>query len=340
MKFLPEPLPSPKEAIGVILVNLGTPDSPTPPAVRTYLKEFLSDPRVVEIPKLLWWPILNGIILNTRPKKSAAKYASIWQKEGSPLKVWTEKQAKLLKGLLGEQHPGARLKVGYAMRYGQPAIDSVMRAMKADGCNRFLIVPLYPQYASSTTGSVFDAVGATLARWRDQPSLRTIRSFHDHPSYIAALAGQVKKHWQEQGRGDHLLLSFHGIPQVCSDQGDPYQQQCQETGTMLAQALGLRPDEYTISFQSRFGPSQWLQPYTSEILHRLGQQKIGKLDVICPGFTSDCLETLEEIAIEGKAEFLAADGKDYRYIPCLNDAPNWIATLAEIVNKELSGWQY
>lgn len=338
MAFDLEPAPvSGPAKIGVLLVNLGTPQNPTPRDVRAYLKEFLSDPRVVEIPRLIWWPILNGIILNTRPKASAHKYASIWTAEGSPLRVWTEKQAKLLKGLLGEKYRGA-IQVAWAMRYGEPCIGSVMQSLKAQGCERILVLPLYPQYSASTTASVVDEVGRTLVRWRRQPALRIVNTFHAHPQYIQALAARIRQHWQTAGRGDHLLMSFHGIPDRSSKLGDPYEQQCHRTASLLATELNLSNTDYTVSFQSRFGPSQWLKPYTSEVLIQLARSKAGKLDVVCPGFTSDCLETLEEIALEGKAEFHKADGKDYRYIPCLNDHPVWIKALSLIIEEEIQGW--
>lgn len=332
----PALVPAPGK-IGVLLVNLGTPAAPTASAVRRYLKEFLSDPRVVEIPRLLWWPILNGIILTTRPRASAHKYASIWMADGSPLRIWTEKQGKLLKGALGEKY-GNTIRVAWAMRYGQPAIADVMQELKADGCDRVLVVPLYPQYSSSTTASVVDEIGRTLARWRRQPGLRIVQDFHDDAGYIAALAQRVREHWQQNGRGDHLLMSFHGIPERSSRLGDPYERHCQQTATLLARELGLADQDYTVSFQSRFGPARWLQPYTSETLQRLGKQKVANLDVLCPGFTSDCLETLEEIALEGKAEFHKADGKNYRYIPCLNDSPAWLDALASLVEREIQGW--
>lgn len=332
----PALVPAPGK-IGVLLVNLGTPAAPTASAVRRYLKEFLSDPRVVEIPRLLWWPILNGIILTTRPRASAHKYASIWMADGSPLRIWTEKQGKLLKGALGEKY-GNAIRVAWAMRYGQPAIADVMQELKADGCDRVLVVPLYPQYSSSTTASVVDEIGRTLARWRRQPGLRIVQDFHDDAGYIAALAQRVREHWQQNGRGDHLLMSFHGIPERSSRLGDPYERHCQQTAVLLARELQLADQDYTVSFQSRFGPARWLQPYTSETLQRLGKQKVANLDVLCPGFTSDCLETLEEIALEGKAEFHKADGKNYRYIPCLNDSPAWLDALASLVEREIQGW--
>ncbi|BCL74961.1 ferrochelatase [Jeongeupia sp. HS-3] len=338
-RFLPEPEFSHDQParIGVLLVNLGTPDAPTAAAVKPYLRQFLSDPRVVEIPRIVWQAILRGIILNIRPKKSAHKYASIWSKEGSPLQVWTQKQAGLLKGYLGERL-NAPLSFAVGMRYGQPSIAAGLDKLKAEGCDRILLMPLYPQYAASTTATACDAAFARLVSYRNQPALRTLRSFHDDPGYIAALANQVRAHWQREGRGDHLLMSFHGLPRYTLDKGDPYHCHCHKTARLLAEALELQTGDYTLTFQSRFGKAEWLKPYTADVLTQLGKAKVGQLDVICPGFVSDCLETLEEIAIEGKESFLIAGGGNFRYIPCLNDNPKWITALADLVERELSGW--
>ena len=338
-RYLPEPHISadtpPK--IGVLLVNLGTPAAPTAAAVKPYLRQFLSDPRVVEIPKPLWWLILNGIILNTRPKKSAAKYASVWLKEGSPLKVWTEQQAKLVKGYLGEQYPD-QLCVDYAMRYGAPSIADQIAKLKAANCQKILIVPMYPQYAASTTASVVDEVGRVLQRTRHQPTIHTLAPFFDDPGYIAALAEQVRSHWQINGRGEHLLMSFHGVPRYTQTKGDPYGEQSLRTGHLLAEALNLSSEQYTIAFQSRFGRAEWLKPYTSEVLNELGKKNLTSLDVICPGFIADCLETLEEIAIEGKHDFLQAGGKEYRFIAGLNANSSWIAAISSLIATELTAW--
>jgi ferrochelatase len=325
------------EKTGILLVNLGTPDAPTPPAVRTYLKEFLGDPRVVEMPRALWWLILNGIILNTRPKKSAAKYASIWLKEGSPLRVYTEKQATLLQGYLS-QRTKAPYVVDYAMRYGNPSIPSVLRKLKEQNCQRILLVPMYPQYAASTTAAVCDAVFSELQQMRNIPALRIIRDFHDNPGYIKALANNVNDYWMKNGRPEKLLMSFHGLPHYTLDKGDPYHCECHKTGRLLAQQLGLKPEQYAISFQSRFGKAEWLKPYTSATLKELGKQKIKRLDVVCPGFVADCLETLEEIAREGKEEFQHAGGGEYHYIPCLNDRNDWMHALTDMVMDDLHGW--
>ncbi|TAN85340.1 MAG: ferrochelatase [Gallionella sp.] len=322
---------------GVLLINLGTPDAPTPKAVRAYLKEFLGDPRVVEMPKALWWLILNGVILNTRPKKSAAKYASVWLKEGSPLRVYTEKQAALLQGYLG-QRTGAPFVVDYAMRYASPSIPGVLRKLKEQNCQRILIVPMYPQYASSTTATACDIVFGELQKMRNAPALRTIKNFHDNPGYIKALAGNINGYWMRHGRPEKLLMSFHGLPRYTLDKGDPYHCECHKTARLLAQELGLKPEQYTVSFQSRFGKAEWLKPYTTATLKELGQQKTGRLDVVCPGFVADCLETLEEIAQEGKEDFQHAGGGEYRYIPCLNDRDDWIHALADLVLDNLQGW--
>lgn len=341
-RYLPEPAHThgAGDKTAVLLVNLGTPDAPTTSAVRRYLKQFLSDPRVVEIPRALWWLILNGIILNTRPRKSAVKYAKIWTPDGSPLKTHTEKQAKLVRGWLGE-HGRRDLLVGWAMRYGNPSVASALDQLKAAGARRILIVPLYPQYAASTTASVMDAVGEWMQTSRNQPALRSIRNFHDHPGYIAALARRVKDHWQAHGQpeaGYKLVMSFHGLPQRSLDKGDPYHCECQKTGRLLAEALGLSPEQYLVTFQSRFGAAKWLQPYTQPSLEQLAAGGTRRVDVICPGFAADCLETLEEIAIECRAAYLAKGGETFHYIPCLNEQPEWIDALGQIIQNELSGW--
>jgi ferrochelatase len=321
----------------ILLINLGTPEAPTAAAVRRYLKEFLSDPRVVEIPRPLWWPILNGIILNFRPAKSAAKYAQIWDKDGSPLKVHTERQTKLLRGYLGEQGRAALL-VDYAMRYGNPSIASVLARLKEQHCERILVLPLYPQYAASATATAFDAVSDLFKRTRNIPELRMVKHFHDHPAYVAALAEGVRKHWSQHGKPDRLLMSFHGLPRYTLERGDPYHGECQATAQLLAGALALSPEQYQLSFQSRFGRAEWLQPYTAATLAQWGNEGLRRVDVVCPGFVADCLETLEEIGIEGKTEFLKAGGKEFHAIPCLNESDAWIRALAQIAREHLQGW--
>ena len=324
--------------IGILLINLGTPDAPTEPALKRYLKQFLSDPRVVEIPKLLWWVILNGIILQTRPRQSAKKYASIWdQREGSPLRFHTEKQAKLLQGWLGEQVKSPII-VDYAMRYGNPSIEIALNRMNQSGCDRILCIPLYPQYAASSTASAFDGVYRYLLTKRNQPALRTVRHYHDDPGYIAALASNVQTYWMTHGRPDQLIMSFHGVPRYTLDKGDPYFCECQKTGRLLAEALGLTEQQYRITFQSRFGRAEWIKPYTVSTLAELGHAKTARVDVVCPGFSADCLETLEEIAMEIKAEFIAAGGGEFHYIPALNESSPWIAALGKIALANLHGW--
>ncbi|MBV1774208.1 ferrochelatase [Burkholderiaceae bacterium DAT-1] len=339
MSFLQEPAfqhgRSPRT--GILLINLGTPDAPDAKALRPYLKQFLSDQRVVEIPRLLWWPILNLIILNTRPARSAEKYRSIWTPEGSPLAVYTRRSATLLQGRMGESL-SPTIAVRYAMRYGNPSVSDTLMAMKADGVERVLAVPLYPQYAASSTGSAMDAVATAIQSMRNPPEIRLIKHFHDHPAYIRLMASRIEEHWQQHGRGDHLLMSFHGVPRFSLDKGDPYHCECHKSARLIAEALRLNKDEYTVCFQSRFGKAEWLKPYTSEVLMRLGQAGTRALDVVCPGFVADCLETLEEIAIEGKETFQHAGGGDYRYIAAPNDGHDWIAALSDIVTPHLGGW--
>lgn len=321
---------------GVLLCNLGTPDAPTAPAVRRYLRQFLGDPRVVEIPRIAWWPILYGIILPARSGKSAAKYASIWTPEGSPLKVWTERQSKRLQGWLGEH--GHRVTVAYAMRYGHPSIASQLDALKAAGATRILILPAYPQYSGTTTASISDAVGAWARRQRHVPELRFANRYHDDKGYVQALTKRVARHWREQGKADHLVMSFHGVPHRTLELGDPYHCECRKTARLLAARLLLEPGQYTVTFQSRFGRARWLEPYTEPTLQALARSGTRRVDVICPGFTSDCLETLEEIDIESRKAFITAGGQEFRYIPCLNDEPDWIAALGAIAEQHLAGW--
>lgn len=316
--------------------NLGSPDEPTPEAVRPYLADFLGDPRVVEIPRAVWALILHGIILRTRPAKSAAKYASIWTPEGSPLKVWTKKQATLLDGWLGER--GHRVTVRDAMRYGRPSIASRLDDLKAEGATRVLVLQAFPQYSATTTASVIDAINAWSARERRVPEFRFVNDYHDDPGYIEALAQSVTRHWQQNGRPDQLVMSFHGIPERNIKLGDPYQAQCIATARLLAERLQLTPAQYRVTFQSRFGRAKWLQPYTEPMLRELGIAGVSRVDVMCPGFPADCLETLEEIAMEGRDAFLGGGGKTFHYIPCLNDSNTWITALAGIADRHLAGW--
>ena len=323
----------------ILLCNLGTPDAPTAPALRRYLAQFLGDPRVVEIPRAAWLPILHGIILRTRPAKSAAKYATIWTPEGSPLAVWTNKQAVMLRGWLGEA--GCAAQVLPAMRYGQPAIGAQLQALQDAGVRRVLVLPLYPQYSGTTTASVVDDVAAWVRRSRHFPELRFVNDYHDDPGYIAALAASVRAHWQrEGGPAETLVMSFHGIPERNVRLGDPYAEQCRATARLLAQALDLSPSQYQLTFQSRFGKARWLEPYTEPTLVAMAQGGTRRVDVMCPGFTSDCLETLEEINQEARHAFLQAGGQEFRYIPCLNDSPAWITALSRIAQRHLAGWAH
>jgi ferrochelatase len=284
--------------------------------VRRYLAEFLGDPRVVELPRWLWLPILHGLVLRTRPAKSAAKYASIWTPEGSPLAVHTKRQAGLLKAQLNE------VRVEYAMRYGEPTIESALNRLS--GCKSVVVLPLYPQYSRSTTESVRDRLPAGTPM---------IEDFHDHPAYIAALAALVRRHWQARGRGGKLLMSFHGLPKRAVVRGDPYQVQCEGTAAALATALNLDKGEYLVTYQSRFGAAEWLQPYTRPTLEALARGGLKRADVVCPGFVADCLETLEEIGMEARRAFLAAGGREFHALPCLNESPEWIDALARIVES-------
>ena len=324
-------------ANAIVLVNLGTPDAPTRGAVRRYLKQFLSDQRVVEIPAMVWWFILNLIILPFRSGKSAAKYRSIWTRDGSPLKLNTEKQAALLDKMLHERGHEA-VKVVMAMRYGSPSLPEVLGRLKEEHCERIVILPAYPQYSGTTTASVWDAVYAYFGKTRNIPELRLVKHYHDHDGYIDALRASVEAYWETHGRGQKLVMSFHGIPKRTLMLGDPYFCECQKTARLLAAALGMGADEYIVTFQSRFGKAEWLQPYTAPTVQQLARDGVERVDVICPGFTSDCLETLEEIAMEVKHDFETAGGKEFHYIPCLNDSPAWITGLAEIAEQHLIGW--
>ena len=322
--------------VGVLLVNLGTPDAPTPAALRRYLAEFLGDPRVVEIPRPLWWLLLHGVILRVRPARSARKYAAIWTAEGSPLALWTARMAHLLQGYLGQA--GHAAVVRHAMRYGRPGIADELDALRGAGVTRVLVLPLYPQYAASTSASVFDAVAAWGRRARWLPELRFVQHYHDDAGYIAALAAQVQAHWQREGRGRMLVMSFHGVPERTLHLGDPYHCQCHRSARLLATRLGLQAHEYRVTFQSRFGKARWLQPYTEATLQQLAREGIEHVDLLCPGFAADCLETLEEIDQEARAAFVAAGGKTLHYIACLNDRHEWIVALRELALRHLQGW--
>jgi ferrochelatase len=345
MRYAAEPRFSHDRApkVGVLLVNLGTPDAPTPAAVRRYLAEFLADPRVVEIPALLWKPILYGAILPIRPARSAAKYRLIWTNDGSPLAVHSARQRTLLLGYLGQRLKKAGLPADFApveigMRYGNPSIASAIDKLRALDCERVLVLPLYPQYAASTTATAFDKVADHLRTLRRMPGIRVVDSFHDDQGYIRALAQNVNDYWVKNGRPDRLVLSFHGVPRRTLDLGDPYHCQCQKTARLLADELGLDRKQWLLTFQSRFGRAEWLKPYTAPTLAALANDGVDRVDVLCPGFVADCLETLEEIGIEGRRTFLDAGGKEFHAIPCLNEHPAWIAALADIAWRQLQGW--
>lgn len=324
-------------AAAVLLVNLGTPDAPDTRAVRRYLAEFLSDPRIVETPRALWKLILHGVILRVRPARSAALYAKIWTPEGSPLQVGTTALAGKLQAALRTQRPGPIL-VRHAMRYGQPAIADTLRELAAAGARRLLVVPLFPQYSGTTTASVLDAVSAELRTWRWVPELRFVADYHADARYIEALALSVEAHWQRQGRAQRLLLSYHGIPEKYFRAGDPYFCQCQATARRLRERLDLREDEMIVSFQSRVGRQAWLKPYTEATLETLPGQGVKHVQVLCPGFSIDCLETLEEIAITNHARFLRAGGERFEYIPALNAGDDHVAALTELILRHAQGW--
>ena len=330
-----EPGSSPRP--GVLLVNLGTPDAPTPGAVRRYLRQFLSDPRVVELPRWLWLPILYGAVLVTRPAKSARKYAQIWTRDGSPLRIYTERQASILKGSLGERLR-ALVPVRAAMRYGKPSIAEGLADLEAQGCDRLVVIPMYPQYSGSATGSVEDEVARALRKWRPAPAVRLLHDFHDHRAYAKAVAKNINEYWVKHGRPDRLVLSFHGIPERSVQRGDPYEKQCRASAKLIAEELGWNDERTMVTFQSRFGAAEWLRPYTDKTLAALGERGVGRVDVACPGFAADCLETLEEINIEGRKAFREAGGKDFHYIPTTNDTAPWMIALGIIALEQLGDW--
>ena len=323
--------------IGVLLTNLGTPEAPTAKALKPYLKQFLWDPRVVEVPRPIWWLILNGIILNTRPKRSAEAYSAVWNERGSPLLAHLEDQVAGVSERLTAQY-GDHFVVRGAMRYGTPAIARVLGEMFDAGVQKLVVLPLYPQYGGPTTGSTFDEVSNDLTRRRWLPSLRFISSYHDDPRYISAVADSVRAHWAEHGKADKLILSYHGMPKRYLTEGDPYHCQCHKTSRLIGEALELPEQHMITTFQSRFGREEWLQPYTDETLETLPDQGVTAVQVVCPGFSADCLETIEEIGMENRDIFLEAGGERYEYIPCLNAQSTHLAALTDIISEELAGW--
>ncbi len=325
------------EHLGILLVNLGTPDEPTPKAVRRYLAEFLWDPRVVETPRWLWWLILHGIILRIRPYRSAAAYRQVWTDQGSPLLINSRQQVKALQAALEQRIPGG-VQVELGMSYGRPAIGEALGALRAGGCRRLLVLPLYPQYSATTSGSVFDAVTRELSTWRWIPELRFINQYHDERDYVTAISNSIRRSWSERSRSQRLLFSFHGVPRRYLLNGDPYHCQCQKTARLVAEDLHLQQKEWAVSFQSRVGREEWLTPYTDHLLEEWGRTGVKSVDVICPGFAADCLETLEEIGEQDRDFFLQAGGEDYHYIPCLNDEPDHVHFLATLVQRHACGW--
>ncbi len=327
----------PERPIGVLLTNLGTPENTSTPAVRRYLAEFLGDPRVVDLNRALWLPILYGFILTTRPPKTAAAYAKVWTDEGSPLLVIARRQAEAVQQRLDAdmQRP---VHVTLAMRYDQPSLAHGMQELRDAGCEQILLLPLYPQYSATTTATTFDKVADILRHWREQPALRTVTRYHDEPAYVEALADSVRRHWDERGRSERLMLSFHGIPKRYVKNGDPYPRDCGITAQLLAEKLGLKRGEWKVCFQSRFGREPWLQPYTDYTLAAWGKRGIKSVDVICPGFSADCLETLEEIAIGNSELFAENGGEKLSYIPALNDNAAHIDLFSGLIQRELSGW--
>ena len=322
---------------GVLLTNLGTPDAPTKEALVRYLGEFLWDPRVVEKSRLIWWPALHGVILRIRPRKAAKAYAKVWTEDGSPLLAISKRQAVALQQAL-EQRSAGRFKVELAMRYGNPSIRAGLEALKRANAQRVLVLPLYPQYSATTTASTVDAVSDVFKSWRVIPELRTVNGYWHEPGYIEALAQSIRRHWDTHGQAEKLLFSFHGLPQRYVEAGDPYQGQCQCTANLVAAELQLRADQWQVAFQSRFGPEQWLQPYTDETLRTWGGQGLKSVDVLSPGFSADCLETLEEIDQENREIFQHAGGGEYRYIAALNDDAAHIAFLSDLVHRQTQGW--
>ena len=322
---------------GVLLVNLGTPEAPTPRALRTYLAEFLGDPRVIEYPRWLWWLILHGVILRIRPRRSAHAYQRVWTAQGSPLRVGSEALAAALQDELARRMPGP-VQVALAMRYGQPSVKTQIERLQREGVRRLLVLPLYPQYSATSTGSVLDAVADCFKTLRWPPELRVVNDYHDDPGHIDALARSIEDWWRTNGRGDRLLLSFHGIPERYVKAGDPYLLQCGATARLLRERLGLSPSELLVSFQSRVGREPWLQPYTDATVRELAAQGVKRLDVACPGFAVDCLETLEEIAMQNREFFIEAGGKELRYIPALNDSRGQVDSLAALALRHMQGW--
>ena len=325
-----------KERLGILITNLGTPDRPNKKAVKIYLKEFLSDPRVIEIPKLIWQIILRGIILNVRPRKVAKLYKSIWSKNGGPLLVMLKKQKKGIQKNLKQKRKDVKIEI--AMRYGNPSIEKGLINLKRLGCRKILILPLYPQYCAATIGSTFDKVTEILRKWRWIPEIRFVNGYFDDPFYIDCLVKSIKKSWKKKGRAQKIIFSYHGVPKKYLLKGDPYYCFCQKTTRLVVEKMKLKKNDYITTFQSRFGPQEWLTPYTDKTLKKLPKKNIKSVDIISPGFSSDCLETLEELEVENKVNFLSSGGEKFNYINCLNDDPQHLKMLSFLVQKHTKGW--
>jgi len=325
------------DKVGVLITNLGTPDAPKKAELKRYLKEFLSDPRVVEVPRLLWWMILNLVILNIRPKRSAKAYATVWTERGSPLMFHTQDQTNALRDNLQQQY-GDNIVVDFAMRYGSPSVDSVIDNMLQQGVRKLVVLPLYPQYCASTTASTFDAIANSFRKRRWIPELRFITHYHDHKGYVKAVADKIQTHWDQHGRADKLIFSYHGIPKRYLLNGDPYHCECHKTSRLIAAELGLTDNEHFTSFQSRFGREEWLKPYTDHSLKAFPGQGVKSVQIVCPGFAADCLETIEEIAEENRDYFLEAGGERYEYIAALNADDAHIQVLTTLLESNLQGW--
>lgn len=326
-----------KNRIGILLSNLGTPDAPTSSAVRRYLAEFLSDPFVIDKPRWLWWFVLHGVILRIRPGRTAKAYKKVWTDQGSPLMVISEKQTRALEVKLQSRfnHP---IKVVLAMRYGKPSIQQGMDELKDFGATQIIVLPLYPQFSRTTTKSTFAAIEDARGDWIPGPNIYSINNYHEEQDYIKLVASSIRAHWEQNSKGQRLLFSFHGLPQRYVDKGDPYQKQCQHTADLVASQLELNNDEWQLTFQSRFGPEPWLQPYTDKTLLELASNGVKSVDIITPGFPADCLETLEEIAIENRDVFLNAGGETYNYIPCLNESSEHIEMMADLITRNYQSW--
>lgn len=322
---------------GILISNLGTPDAPTRQALRRYLAEFLADPRIVEAPRWIWRLVLHGVILQIRPSRSAHAYRKVWTENGSPLLHYSVRQLEALRQRLPAAGGGFHVKLG--MRYGNPSIASALESLRRLNIERLLVLPLYPQYSATTTASTFDAVSETLRRWRRVPAVRFIDNYHDFPPYIDAMAGHIRNFWDRQGRADKLLFSFHGLPKRYLLKGDPYHCQCHKTARLLAESLGLQAEQWQVSFQSRFGREEWLTPYTDQVLKALPSKNIKRVDVFCPGFSADCLETLEELEMQNREFFLQAGGETFNYIPALNAEDSHIQALARLIENNLQGWE-